>query len=277
MKDEAFRERITPERFDESFSFNGAQKPEITRLVEVALKSIAAEAVGIEPRSRKIWIERLGDALMSSSVLDHQNVLSVLMAYGVSKEELFQSYIPEVARYLGEQWVSDRVSFVDVTTGASRLQALFRGHEGAGDTGSNLGRNAPPGQSVLMVIPQFEQHSLGAFVASDELRRLGLWVRIAIGVGNCELWEIVSKNRFSMVGLSLSTWKSVEKAAGVVDYLRANASCLPPVVAGGRVVEDRKSVEKRTGVDFAVKSIREAVERCGLTAVASLTSERGVL
>ncbi|MDU9006635.1 hypothetical protein [Sedimentitalea todarodis] len=229
------------------------------------------------PRSKAEWIARLSDALMSDSEADHQRVLSSLVAYGATREELVQYYIPEASRQLGEKWVSDEASFVDVTTGAARLQALFREFDDASDNGQVIDRSIPLGESVLMVIPQFEQHSIGAFVASQGLRRHGLWVRMAIGLTEPELADLISKNRFSLVGMSLSTWKSVEKAAGLVDYLRANVECLPPVVAGGRIIEDKKKVEQRTGVDFAVTSIREAIERCGLRTVADLTTVAGAL
>ena len=51
---------------------------------------------------------------------------SSLIASGVRSSEVYQSYIPAVSRYLGEMWVNDRASFVDVSLGSARLQALLR-------------------------------------------------------------------------------------------------------------------------------------------------------
>jgi len=165
-------------------------------------------------------------------------------------------------------WVADRASFVDVTVGAGRLQALFRASDIKGG-GRWLDRAIPLGQSVLMVLPAFEGHSLGGFIAADHLRRHGLWVRMAIALDNWELAQLLESTRFSMVGISVATWNSVENAAEIVDHLRTNVSDLPPIVIGGRVVADAEAVVQRTGADFAVRSAREAIERCGLTTVAT--------
>ena len=247
------------------------QKPAIRFLVESALRSMVADKAGPEPRNRIEWIERLGDALMAEESFEYQKVLSSLVAKGISTEELYQFYIPEASRYMGEKWVTDEASFVDVTTGASRLQSLFRDQSDAASAGQLLDRSIPLGQSVLMVIPQFEQHSLGAFVAADGLRRHGLWVRMAIGLTDAEIAQLIEKNRFSLVGVSLATWNSVENTTGLVDYLRQNVESMPPIVAGGRIIEDVDKVKRTTGVDFAVKSVREAIKCCGLSTVAELS------
>jgi len=254
-----------------------AQGPAIRSLVESALKSLVPDGSDAGSRGENEWVARLGGALMSTSAIDHQKVLSSMIAHGVSNEALYQYYIPEASRYLGERWLSDEAGFVDVTTGAARLQALFRKVEESSASGQIVDRTIPLGHSVLMVLPVFEQHSLGAFVAADGLRRHGFWVRMAIGLTQSEIAEVISTGRFSMVGLSLCTLKSVEKTSGLVDYLRANVEWMPPLIAGGRIIEDKVKVEQRTGVDFAVKSVREAIERCGLTAAVNLDPVDGVL
>ncbi len=253
-----------------SSEFSGIPQPAIRFLVESALKSLASECAEPKPGSRDEWVRHLSQALMSEAEVEHHKVLSSLMANGVSNQELLHFYIPEASRYLGEKWVSDEASFVDVTTGAARLQALFRDHDDDGDAGQLLDRSIPLGQSVLMIIPQFEQHSLGAFVAADGLRRHGLWVRMAIGLCDAEIARLISANRFSMLGISLASWKSVEKAADFIEDVRKSVADVPPIVVGGRIVEDREEVERRSGADFAVHSIREAIERCGLSTVAKM-------
>ncbi len=253
------------------------QRPAIRYLIESALKSLVSDHADELPSNREDWIDRLGEALMARSDMEHEHVLSAMIANGVTSEELYQHFIPAASRYLGEKWVSDEASFVDVTTGAARLQSLFRQGPDGPDKGHILNRTIPLGDSVLMIIPQFEQHSLGAFVAADGMRRKGLWVRLAIGMTDAEIATLLASNRFSMVGLSLATWKSVEKAAGLIEYVRKNLDNVPPIVIGGRVVEDREKIEHRSGADFAVMSVREAIERCGLAMVTDLAAADGVL
>jgi hypothetical protein len=90
---------------------------------------------------------------------------------------------------------------------------------------------------------------------------------MAIGLNREELTKLISSGRFSMLGLSVATRKTVEKVTELIDYIRANNPDCPPIVIGGRAVEDARMIERRTGADHAVTSIREAIERCGLAAV----------
>lgn len=242
------------------------KQPAIRYLAESALREVMSTRRAAQPQTRAEWVAHMCEALISSSDTSHKVVVASLLARGVTNEELYQIYVPQAADLLGELWVADRVSFVDVTVGAARLQKLFR--DRPDDLGSSLpGATIPLGQSVLMVIPLFEQHSLGAFVAADNLRRHGIWVHMAVALEASEIADLVTHNRFMMLGMSLATWGTVEKAAGLVAYLRAKLDHLPPIVIGGGAVVDREQVQRKTGADFAVKSAREAIEKCGLSTV----------
>ncbi len=244
------------------------QTPAIRFLVESALRKIVSGQDTAQPRTRNDWVSHLCEALMSDSETSHLSVISSMISSGITSQELFQVFVPEAARHLGELWVADQASFVDVTVGAARLQSLFRSR-GDGSSDRWAERSIPLGQSVLMVIPSFEQHSLGAFIAADSLRRHGLWVHMAIGLDEWELAQLINSSRFSMVGLSLASMRNGQKATELVDYLRTNVSSLPPLVIGGHAVTDPDAIVRRTGVDFAVRSVREAIEKCRLVTVAN--------
>lgn len=237
-------------------------------LVETAVRKVASERIGNQPRTRQQWIECLADSLMSAAETSHQTVLNAMVASGIPQQEIFQTYVPEVARHIGEMWVSDRASFVDVTVGVGRLQRLYRDHV---QTPENVwpARTVPLGRSVLMVIAPFESHSLGAFAAADQMRRHGLWVHMAIGLSPQELVETIRTGPFSMIGLSFSTVDSVEKGTKLIEFVRQNLTDVPPIVVGGRSVELLNGVAKRAGADYAVTSAREAIVKCGLAAVPS--------
>lgn len=252
-----------------------SQRPAIRFLVESALRTVMSNAVKAEPRTRDEWIGRLCEALMSESENSYQSVIASLIASGVSSEEVFQSYVPSAARSLGELWVSDQASFVDVTVGASRLQGLFR-NKNEDVISRWADRSIPLGQSVLMIIPEYEQHALGAFVAADNLRRHGLWVHMAIGLNHSELAELVGSSRFAMIGISVATRNSVEKTTELVDYIRSNTDYVPPIVIGGRAVDEDGKAVLRTGADFAVRTAREAIEKCGLSSVSEALPFSGI-
>ncbi len=251
---------------DRKAALEARQGQGIRFLVEQALRSVASTNQGARPRTRRGWIEQLCLALVSESETSHKAVISSLISTGVTQRELLDSFLPEASRALGEMWTQDQASFVDVTVGASRIQTIYRDYEEDAPE-RFLDRSIPLGQSVLMVVPEFEQHSLGAFVAADRLRRYGLWVRMGIGLNREELTKLVAQGRFSMIGFSVGSSNAVEKTTKIIDDVRTNTPDCPPVVVGGSIVEDTQLIERRTGADHAVRSIREAVERCGLTSV----------
>ncbi|MEM6481363.1 MAG: cobalamin B12-binding domain-containing protein [Pseudomonadota bacterium] len=251
------------------------QRPAIRFLVESALRALNSKAPSARPRTRDQWVGRLCQALMAEGDRDYQSVIKALIASGVRPEDVYQSYVPSAARFLGELWVSDRASFVDVTIGASRLQSLFRSND-LDLMARAEDRSIPLGQSVLMVMPEYEQHALGAFVIADNLRRHGLWVHMAIGLKDAELAELIRTSRFAMIGISLATRATVEKTTGLVDYIRSQVEYVPPIVIGGRVVNEDETAVMRTGADFAVKTAREAIERCGLSSVAEAIPFAGI-
>lgn len=242
-------------------------------LVESALRSVASNKTHIKPAARSEWVQLLCDALIADSETGYQSVISDMVLNGFEPEELYHSIVPAAARQLGEMWLYDEASFVEVTQGAARLQGIMR-EKGDGDRGFWMDRSIPLGQSILMVIPQFEDHSLGAFVAADQFRRHGIWVHLAIGMDSAELIRLVAGGRFAMVGFTLSTGKALDKMTEMVSDLRAGVSECPPLIIGGHVVDEVATVADQTGVTYAVKSVREAIERCSLSSVAEpLSSE----
>ena len=244
------------------------QKEGIRFLVESALRKVALEKHGGEtPRTHDEWVARLCAVLTDESDAAYKNLIAAMMANGISSDDIYDRYVPEAARFLGEMWVQDKASFVDVTVGASRLQALFRNRNATANR-NWLERSIPLGQSVLMVVPVFEDHSIGAFVVADQFRRHGLWVHMAIGLETEELQHLVGSGRFAMVGITSGSIKMLEPLTELIDCLRAKGQNRPPIVVGGHIVTKSRDVEKRIGADFAVRTAREAIERCGLASVA---------
>ncbi|MEY8838459.1 B12-binding domain-containing protein, partial [Cribrihabitans sp. XS_ASV171] len=172
-------------------------------------------------------------------------------------------------------WVTDHATFVQVTIGAARLQSVYQGASNGGEAGHAarlIDRTIPLGQSILMILPEGEDHTLGAFVAADQFRRHGLWVRVAVRLTCEELVRVVGEGHFAMVGVSVSREKAVENVARMIKYLKSELGGCPPVVIGGRYVALSRDIKERTGADHAARSAREAIELCGLASVAEFLS-----
>ncbi|MEM7733648.1 MAG: hypothetical protein AAF280_12840 [Pseudomonadota bacterium] len=242
-----------------------AHQPAIHFLAEAALKTLAAKGGASAPQTHDQWVHFLCNAVLAEGDVKHELAITQLMGSGASSDEVLHVLVPAVARRLGEMWVGDEASFVDVTIGSSRLQNLFQMRDTAPST--LLTQTAPnKGDAVLMVVPEFEQHTLGAFVAADEMRRAGIWARIGLLMSAEEVCDMLQANHFAMLGLSVGSRDSVERAAEFVNYIRRNANEVPPVVISGNVLERLDVLRSQTGADFVVSTVREAIDCCGLKA-----------
>lgn len=256
-------------------TINPHHQPAIRHLVESALQKVVESRSDRQPKAREEWIETFCDALVSASETSHHRVMASMVASGIPMDEVFDDIVPDASRRLGERWVRDSASFVDVTVGASRLQQLLRSRNDL--LAATRDRLIPLGQSILMVIPPFEDHSLGAFLAADQFRRYGLWTHMAIGMEVDEICAQIHARRFGMIGVSVGSSKVVDNLGHFIDYLRTKVDSVPPIVLGGRGIHLTNGIEKRTGADFAIESAREAIERCGLAStVKPLTAGQGL-
>ncbi len=240
-----------------------AQNPAIQFLAEAAVRALAQDGAGAVPKTHAEWVGYLCDAVLADGDVKQQVALTQMFASGTSSDTILHELVPEVARRLGEKWVADEVSFVDVTVGSAKLQAMFNSRDDAPRTPWG-GKGAPQGDVALMVVPEFEQHTLGAFVAADDFRHNGVWARVGLLISAHEVCEMLQANHFSMLGLSIGSRDSVTRTAEFVKYIRKNADEVPPVVVSGNVVERLDIEWSETGADFVVSSVREAIDRCGL-------------
>lgn len=170
-------------------------------------------------------------------------------------------YIPAVARELGQGWVDDRLTFLEVSVGTARLQAMLRaiGQAWTADSGAPGGAG-----TLLLVVPPREQHTLGAMVLLGQLRRLGISVRLSIGPGVAELHRIFAQARFDGVLVSVATSGRLAELSGFVQHIRRAGPAGLPVVIGGHVLAVEADVASRVGADAEAKSLAAALRSCGM-------------
>jgi methylmalonyl-CoA mutase cobalamin-binding subunit len=178
----------------------------------------------------------------------------------ISPESMADAYIPAAAQHLGSNWVSDRLCFAEVTIATARLQALVRaiGTRWGGDPAHLPGR-----RSVLMIVPDTEQHTLGAVVATGQMRRMGLSVCLRLGPERAEVIELLRARTFDAAMLSIGHGEGFDVAGRLVDTLRRSGARGMPIVAGGAGAVGRTDVAARTGVDHVTQDLGEALAFCG--------------
>ncbi len=205
------------------------------------------------------------DALIAAVVLGEQpkldEVLRELKRQRITVEVLADIYIPAAARKMGDAWTSDELSFADVTMAAARLQVILReiGAAWVADGGA-----IADGGSVLMIVPDREQHTLGAMVALGQLRRMGISVCLRFWPDRQELRNLLTMRHFDGMFVSIANREKLEVSSVLVHAVREFGPAGLPIIVGGAIMEHGGDVVTQTGADAATDDIHVALQACGL-------------
>jgi len=235
-----------PDGFDEKRSID------VLDLAVRALSILAAGETGDLPSDGAMYEDALFSAVLHPDENRRHSVISKMVNAGVTADEIVDQYAPRIAGRLGSDWVQDKLCFAEVTIGAGRRNVLRA--------------TIPLGRSVLMAVPNEENHLLGAFVAASQFRRLGLWVHMAVGQTVDEMVATVASKNFEMIGLSAASRRSLPHLTALVSELRERCDNCPPIVIGGQILKLNVDICEIVGADLATSNPREAAEFCGLLA-----------
>lgn len=188
-------------------------------------------------------------------------VVTDMVHTGVSPDEIVSLYVPEAARWLGQQWCEDGLGFAEVTIGCARLQRVVRkvspDRRGGDVTAGN-------DVSVLVAVMPNEHHTLGAVVLASQFRLMGISVRLVLGEEKQAILRAMSSDDYDAVFLSTS---SAERLDELRDFIEKSRKVLPksmPIVVGGAATRQEIDLKGLTGADHACSDAREALEVCDL-------------
>lgn len=210
---------------------------------------------------RESLIDGLTAAALSGSKERFAELLEEMKQSRISVAALADIYIPIAARRMGEAWDEDRMSWMEVSMAVSRLQSLLReigvawAADQAGDTGHG---------TVLLIIPDREQHTLGPMVAMGQMRRFGVSVCLRIAPSLDELRSLVASRSFDGVMISVAVAEKLESVRKTVKFLKSVSSSPLPVIVGGAVMTTRDDAAECTGADLASNDIGAALQAIGL-------------
>lgn len=192
-------------------------------------------------------VSDLARALASPDLTQFETLRVDLRRIRITEVDLVDTYFPAVARYLGCAWAEDRAPFTDVSVGVARMQAILR--QVGRDWASNA-TAAPDSLTVLLVLPDGEQHSFGAMVLTGQLRRQGVSVQLKIGANARELAALVQHQTFDCAMISVACEEKLELCRQLVTALRRGSDGRLRVAVGGAVLDRPVDVLGLTGADI---------------------------
>lgn len=213
-------------------------------------------------------IEALSDAFQSDDPDMRRRAVSDLLVSGVSGKEFIHSHAGDTARMLGNLWADNKISFAETTIGVARLQETVRSLAARGP----LEKSTKVGAEILLLAPEHENHLLGLFIACEAFEEAGCYVHLAIGQSPEEIGTLAQRHRYDMIGISVSSNRTVKEARAIVRKLRGGKSRSTPIILGGGLVADEtKHVEliAETDVDHITCDPMVALRHCGVEIEAS--------
>ena len=214
-------------------------------------------------------VEHFTSLIVAEATNDAYAMIEDFQSKGFELGEIMLELLSPSARLLGSWWEEDRIGFVDVTIGASRLKQIVHHYRRA---------NALPvpiaDKSILLLPTPNEAHTFGMLIISELFRNKGWTVGGGHPMDAAEADALVRELSWDVVGFSLANDRLIEQLTDAITRVRKIADNPNLVVlVGGRAFAETPDLRQTVGADFAVSSPEDAL-RLSETAVASIAATR---
>ncbi|GLK78296.1 hypothetical protein GCM10008174_00370 [Methylopila turkensis] len=183
-------------------------------------------------------------------------VVSSAMARGVALESILLEIFSPTAKRLGQMWVDDECSFMDVTVGLCALQSLLRSLS----SGDIVEPRALIDARVALAAMPGEQHTFGILVLETFFRRAG-WDVVGMPLSpRDEIIASVARKSFDVIGFSLAREEALCALRDLITDVRsASANRGLIVLVGGRVFNESPELVRTVGADTTASDADEAL------------------
>lgn len=220
-----------------------------------ALTRVAArgETVALPRREADLaqQIEQFCDYLVGRSDIIPADIRTTLANGETSPDSIYDEVFRRAAAELGQRWCDDRASFLDVTLGMGKLQALLRRYGQSFDAFDSARVSKP---SALFAVVPGEEHRFGLCMAADYFRRAGWDVEVLDHCGTEGLCRAAAERGPDLIGLSAGSRRMLSSLARVVAALRTS---IPKslICVGGQLTSQEPFLVERMGVDSVVSDV----------------------
>jgi MerR family transcriptional regulator, light-induced transcriptional regulator len=202
-------------------------------------------------------VEAFCDLLIRQPYAAADAYVEKLLDDGFPIEAVISSVLCSAARHLGLLWDSDRVTFVSVAVGLSRIQQLLRSF---GPSFSANVKARGEGFNILLALVPGGGHSLGVSVVEEYFRHAGWQVDNLGSAPRHVLLDRVHDTWFDAVGLSAGGEMSNDEIAATIALLRdASANPRICVVVGGYHFTENPDLALTLGADFGARDPDQAI------------------
>jgi methanogenic corrinoid protein MtbC1 len=218
---------------------------------------MVAESSNDDAKLGAAMTEAFTQILMKGEGEQADRFIEGLLQQGLDVEAIFMDLIAPAARLLGDYWLDDRASFMDVTVGLGKLQQVVR----------SLGYNPSQGygdctqsRSILLASCPGEQHTLGLFLIEELFSRSGWRCCTEPSAEEVDLEDIVASQWFDVIGLTLSSEDGCEATTSFIKGLKlASLNRSVFVIIGGLALVENPQLAAIVGADATASNGAEAL------------------
>lgn len=197
-------------------------------------------------------ISEFCESLLSEDDLAASMLIHDARAAGASIETVYLQYLSRAARMLGAWWDDDRISFIQVTLGTSRMYAIMRAVR-AEASSPRLTSN----RSAVFVSVPGETHTLGVRMATDLFRLDGWNIDFLVDKSHEELVSEIGTLRPNIVGISAGGEHALDALSKLIIALRIKVKSAYLLV-GGHIVEEAEDLVALLGADGVAPDVHTA-------------------
>ena len=160
-------------------------------------------------------VEELSRLVLKPDGPEALDYIQMLRDRGLSLDQLHEELLEPTARHLGELWEADRIDFVDVAVGVSKLQRLVHYF-------ARLDAIPPYDDRLraLITTTPGESHSFGNAVVQKFLRASGWHVYACSALGLDDVASLVADEWFAVIGFSVSADQHLDALSSAISRVR---------------------------------------------------------
>jgi MerR family transcriptional regulator, light-induced transcriptional regulator len=181
-----------------------------------------------------------------------------LLARGMPFQSILMDLMAPAARELGEQWIHDSTSFVEVTLGVARMHRILREFDGVP---SHLWSSAGEGRHALILPAPGEHHTFGLRLVQEFLLRESWSVTNYQVESESQLVDVLKSGHFDVVGLSLSGETLLKPFLSAIRLIRSRArNPRIKIIVGGGYFAECPELAGECGADAYAPDAQSSVE-----------------
>ena len=192
-----------------------------------------------------------------------EDIVEEISALRISELDLVEHCIPGVARRLGEDWLSDDLSFAEVSRASARLFGLCK------EVGRDWDQLARPESSctIMLLTMPGEQHLIGPTLLAQKLRRAGHSVSFVPSASIEDIQRRLGDATFDGVLMSVATEHGLDAANDTINTVRREFGVGVPIVLGGAALEFCGVDAEHVGAELVTNEEQLAIEVLNRTVV----------